>query len=148
MAEHRLDGDQHVVRHCRNRQLIRNDQGEVVGVFPDAFALRPMETYLSAVWLECMDGDLSARIQWAHACLSTGLKIRGKDGLGVLSVGRAVAAGVARSAKIKIRHEPGVLNPSYATIRGLPREDDELRQLLAAQAIVSVHEVQSLVARS
>lgn len=142
-----LTDDDHVVRHCPQRHLII-ENGEVLGVFADAFSLRPAkgdrpaETYLSTTWLEFF-GSVPRREQLRQtaACLrAAGREVKGSHGLAVCSVRAIIAAGAQRSSKLRVLYEPIAENPAYSAIRGLPPDnrDIELLELLARDACAEV----------
>jgi hypothetical protein len=147
-----IDSDHHVVRHCKNKLLIRRD-GEAVGVFPELFHLRspradfPQETTLSAVYFEFFDGDKQSRMRSCHSSISVGLTPKPKDGLVRLNVGLVKDQGEKRSRQLRVTHEPDEpISPAYSVIRGIPiTPDDELNLLLATLAIVEIVEVRLLV---
>lgn len=65
-------------------------------------------------------------------------EIKTKDALAVMNVGRILEAGQARSVRLRVLHEPNTDNPAYAAIRGVPRDDNDLLDALATEAVVNV----------
>jgi len=63
-----LDDDDHLVRHIRESEI--DDQEGRLLAFPQAFALRPGETYLSNGWLEFFDGAIDAQLSGIAAMMS------------------------------------------------------------------------------
>jgi hypothetical protein len=135
----------HVIRHCKSRLLIKQDN-KIVGVFPELFHLRPasdtrqQETYLSSVYYEFFEGDPVARMR--SCCDAIPLKPKPKDGLVRLNVGRVKEQGQKVRKQLRVTHEGKAGSPAYAAIRGIPeRPDDELSSLLATLAIIETIEV-------
>jgi hypothetical protein len=144
MAVTPVRDDHHVVRHCKKRLTIRQ-AGQIVGVFPEAFQLRPatetreQETYLSAVYFEFFDGDNATRL--ISCCAAFEMQILPKDCLMRLCVGTIKEQGRKRQRSLRVTHEPYQANLAYAAIRGLPTSGDpELEHLLATVAVLELTE--------
>lgn len=145
MASKPIPLDDHVVRQCPKRLLIHNDDNEVTDVFPQAFLLRPKETYLSSVWLEFFAGDLNSRLAAVKAALeAAGREVKKSNALLRLHVREAIEAGNKRSVRIRILHEPKKNNKAYAAIRGIPTEDADLLELLRLPLVTKIHPVRHL----
>jgi hypothetical protein len=126
MPRRRLRRDEHVVRQCSNSKLIK-EQGVVVGVFEEAFRLRPGEEYLSATWLEMFDGPQESQLKSVVVALrGMPRDVKKKDGLIVLKVGTAEAHRVQGKKIVKCWHEPKVNNTAYAAVRGTRLGNDDL----------------------
>jgi hypothetical protein len=63
-----LDDEHHLVRHIPAGEI--DDQEGGLLAFPQAFALRPKETYLSNGWLEFFDGTTDQRLSGVAAMMS------------------------------------------------------------------------------
>jgi hypothetical protein len=145
-----IGNDHHIVRHCKNKLLIRKD-GEAVGVFPELFHLRPptnefpQETTLSAVYFEFFDGD--HKMKSCHSSIAVALTPKPKDALVRLNVGLIKDQGEKRSRQLRVTHEPDEpASPAYSVVRGIPViPDDELNGLLATLAIIEIVEVRTLL---
>jgi len=103
-----------------------------------ATATEPAEDYLSATWLEYFDQKVGPRIkQVVQVMRNCALKLTAKTGLAVANVGKIQDCGTQCGVKIRVLNEPDLpKNPAYAAIRGLRREDQELLEMLAADAVV------------
>jgi hypothetical protein len=148
MAVTPINDDHHVVRHCKKKLTIR-DQGVIIGVFPEAFQLRPatatreQETYLSAVYFEYFAGDDTAKLK--ACCAAITMELLPRDCLMKLCVGTIKEQGRKRKMALRVTHEPYDQNPAYSAIRGLPlKGDDELANLLATVAVLETTEVAAL----
>jgi hypothetical protein len=62
-----LDDNHHLVRHIRESEI--DDQEGHLLAFPQAFALRPGETYLSTGWLEFFDGAIDTQLSGIAAMI-------------------------------------------------------------------------------
>lgn len=150
MAVKNINDDHHVVRHCKNRLLIR-ENGAIISVYPAAFELRsatserPQEEYLSAIYYEFFDRDSPAE-QLNACCKALPLTPKAMDGLIRLQVKRIKAQGTKCRKSLRVTHEPKKHCEAYSAIRGLPQKtDDELTGLLAAQAVVEIVEVKKVL---
>ena len=150
MAVTNIPDDHHVVRHCKNRVLIRVN-GAVTGVYPEAFHLRPktdkreQEKYLSAVYYENFTGSPPEMMK--ACCAALPLKEKSRDGLARVNVRKAKDAGKKQNKSLRVTHEPKKGNQAYAAIRGIPENiQDELFNLLATTAVVETIEVSALPA--
>lgn len=124
MPTSNIPKDDHFVRHC-GYQKLEIINGEVAGVFPQAFELRPEDDgYLSGSWSEYFQGSQLERLrQTLDAMRSSGRRLAPNSALVEVKVG-----GIMESAKIefgrilRVLHEPerGEGNDAYATVRGLP----------------------------
>jgi hypothetical protein len=107
-------------------------EGRVVGVFGEAFRLRPAEKYLSSTWFEYFTGSQRDRLIGTIGALrGMPREIKKKDGLVIVNVGTLETCGAARTAGIRCWHEPKQNNRAYAAIRGFPADDDDLIELIA-----------------
>jgi hypothetical protein len=141
MAVKLIPDEHHVVRHVPKNRLMR-DGGKVTGCFPEAFKLRPNEDYLSCSWFEFFEGDRERRLRQTLIEIRGYLTVKSKDALAIALVGRFKELGTVRSQKIRVLHEPDPPRaPAYSTVRGLQRDDMELLQLLASEAVAETVEV-------
>ena len=148
MAAINIDDAHHVVRHCKNRLLIRKNN-VIVGVFPELFHLRPasdtrpQEKYLSSVYYEFFDGEPIARMK--ACCKAIPFTPKPKDGLVRLNVGRVKEQGKKVKKPLRVTHEGKAHSPAYAAIRGVPEKPhDELSSLIATLAVIETLEVSAL----
>jgi hypothetical protein len=132
--------EHHLVRHCKKKFLIWKD-GEVVGVQPEAFELRPpsqdrkQETYLSAVHYEHFDGNHLARMK--SCCEATPLQPKPEDRLLLINAGLLKKYGTYDRYKVRALHMPKADRRSYAGIHGLPiKTDADLNNRLLTQCVL------------
>jgi hypothetical protein len=144
-----ISDDHHFVKHCRNREVIR--EGEtIIGVQPWAFELRPpsrdfpQEKTLSGVYYEFFDGDDQDKFRACYHFIK--MEIKRKDVLVRMNAGLIREQGRKRSARLRVNHEPDNDCLAYAVIRGLPEKaDDELCALLASLAVVETLEASRII---
>jgi len=129
------DGD-HVVRHVGSQLLIRNDADEVIGCFPQAFELKPGETYLSASWLEFFPGTKDQQTASTIAAMALARAVKPRHGFAVGNVAEVKEACASFDLKIRVIHEPANdnPNPAYTAVRNYRSDELELLALLAGEA--------------
>lgn len=103
----------------------------MIGCLPQAFEHRGDEEYLSSTWIEHFAGTTAQQRDLAINAMRNALTI-GKNAAFLEGNVKAIHAACSeRGARIRILHEPTDENPGHAAIRRIPREDAELRGLLA-----------------
>ena len=75
------DGD-HVMRHVPFARLRKDEDGNIVGFLPDAFALRPDEKELSVNWLEHFRGTHKKNIHSSVEIFRKTRDVGGKSAFG------------------------------------------------------------------
>jgi hypothetical protein len=146
MATKSLPDTDHVVRHVPSKLLDENGMP-----FPQAFELRPAETYLSTSWSEFFDGTLAERLAGCACLMSHNRKIKARDAFAVGNVGEIKDACSEFNQKIRIVSEPDPdprrLNLAYAAIRQIQTDSLELLELLAQDVWNDIHSASSPLAR-
>lgn len=103
--------------------------------FPQAFKLRPGETYLSNGWLEFFDGTINAQLSGVIAAMSASRRVKSHHAVALGRVGDIHDACESFDQRVRILHEPTLTpNPSYATIRRINTDEQQLLELLAQEA--------------
>lgn len=113
-----------------------DEQGNVIGVFPEAFALRDGEKYLSVTWLQFFSEDFEQGLVAAATAIRRQLDVRPRDGFTVGCVGAVREICIRSSVRVRILHEPCDVNEGYSAWRGMPSDNQDLFNLLAADAFV------------
>jgi len=138
----------HFVKHCKNKQVIR-ENGIIISVYPEAFELRPpsaefgQEKTLSGVYYEFFDGDAAQKI--CASCHFIQISMKPKDVLVRMNAGLIKEQGRKRSIPLRVTHEPEIDCLAYAAIHGMPvKADDELCGLLKSLAVLEICEVSSI----
>jgi hypothetical protein len=136
MPVEKIDDAHHVVRHCRARHVERDDTAGICEVFPEAMALRPGETYLSASYYEYFSGSRNERLRAVLTSLKSRYTVKPKDAMVVMNAGKIRKCGDERSLRLRVLHEPAAGKMDYAAIRGIPADEDaQLSAMLCALAV-------------
>jgi hypothetical protein len=131
-----LPPDDHIVRYARKRVLIHDENANVIGVFPEAFALRDGENYLSVTWLQHFSKNYEQGLMAAAAAIGRQLIVKPRDGFTVGCVGKVRDICAKSSVRVRILYEPCDANEGYSAWRGMPRDNQDLFNLLATDAFV------------
>jgi len=126
--------EDHVIRYVPWARLRKDEHDNVVGVLGVAFKLRKDEEYLSATWVEFFQGAHGERVAAAVKIIrASEIKVKPRSGFAVGNVGRVKEVCLADKEKHKIRiiHEPADDNEAHTALRGWPRENDPLLELIA-----------------
>lgn len=129
-----LPPEHHVVRYVPWARLRKDDEDNVIGVLGTAFKLRDEEEYLSATWAEYFQGAHQECVHFAvKAIRGSEINVTPRSGFAVGKVGLIKDACLADKGRHKIRviHEAEPENEAHAALRGWPRENDPLLQLIA-----------------
>jgi hypothetical protein len=149
MAYGPIADEDHVVRHCKKKFLIWKD-GNVVGVQPEALALRPpsqdreQETYLSVVHYEHFTGDHLARMK--SCCAATPLEPKPEDRLLLINAGLLKKHGSCDRYKVRALQMPKAGRKAYSGIHGLPiKMDADLNNRLLTKCVLERMPVKSVL---
>jgi hypothetical protein len=146
MAIKSLPDADHVVRHVPSKLLDENGLP-----FPQAFELRPNETYLSTSWSEFFSGVIADRLAGVACLMSHNRKVKPRDAFALGNVGEIKDASADFDLKIRIVSEPDPapsgLNLAYAAIRQIRTENIELLELLAQDVWNDVHSAAAPMAK-
>jgi hypothetical protein len=127
-----LDDNHHLVRHIRESEI--DDQEGRLLAFPQAFALRPRETYLSNGWLEFFDSATDTQLSGVAAMMSKTRAVKAHHALATGRVGDIRDACLSFDQKVRILHEPFEDNLAYAVVRRINTDESQLLELLAQEA--------------
>lgn len=149
MGKRDIHDEEHVVRCCSRQKQVVDENGTVLGVTWEAFALRDVDKgYLSVALFETVSGDADTRLihirgQWDQSGFRYNPR---KAVMAVCNTGIIREYGLKRACKIRVLHEPSRQNDAYSAIRRLPQDngDIDLLESLASEAAVSIHPIASL----
>ena len=128
-----LPPEDHIARYIRRRLIqFDNDTKDPVGIFPQAFQLRPLERDLSVSWMEYFEGNRKAQMK--AVVEHSELELRPRDGFGVLGVAAMDAICQKHGAKVRIIHEKTGKNPAHAGVHLYPRDNVAMEAELANAA--------------
>lgn len=127
-----LPAEDHIARYIRRRLIqFDNDTKIPVGIFPEAFQLRPNERDLSVSWLECFEGN--RKTQMKAVVEHSELKLNARDGFGVLQVAALTEICEKHGSKVRVLHEP-TEDPSHSAVHRYPRDNVAMEAELANAA--------------
>lgn len=129
-----LSDHNHVIRHIPWSKLRRDEDDNVLGFLPQAFALRPNEEALSVNWLEIYDGSHECRIKKTIHELRSVQKINKKSAFGIANVGIIKEVCKKNNNSVKVVFTPRSNIPSHSEIRHFSSEESALLEALAAEA--------------
>ena len=120
----------HVIRHVPVRNLIYNELGEVIDIYPQAFELRPREDHLSVNWIQYFDSDFNnGLIKTIHSVRNT-RKIGSQAFFAVASIQALKNVFISNSLKPRIAYWPiKKINPSHSGIFHINNELEFLQNL-------------------
>ena len=124
----------HVMRHVPWSKLHKDENDNVLGILPQAFALRNGEDDLSVNWVEHYGGYLDEQIVKTVQDIRVAVKVGPKSAFGVSTVLAVKEACKNTTKSIKVVYWPNSKNPSHALIRHLPAEDIALFDALSKEA--------------
>lgn len=135
MTATKLPPDDHVVRYVRNRLLRKDEDGNVLGVLPQAFEHKENESYLSVTWLEHFVPEYEQALVEAATAIRRQLTVKPKDGFATGRVGRICDVCESFDVRVRILHDPvPPENTGHSALRGLRDSSLELLDMLAAEA--------------
>jgi hypothetical protein len=137
MASEYLPDSDHIVRHVSHARQDRDpDTDALRGVLYAAFEHRPGEPYLSVSWLEYYQGTRVQQVTAVAGGMSAdGLDIRPKSCLALSNVGEFKRICRGSGSTVRIIHEETANNPAHTAVRRLPRDNVDLLELLAKDAV-------------
>lgn len=138
MSQNNLPDEDHIVRYVPWKHVAKDADDNVSGIMGEAFRRRPEEDGLSVNWLERADAPAASKLKKTVELLTSGLRIGPKARIAIANVADLKRVCSSRNAKIRIVHIPVEGNEPHSEMRQFPRDNDELLELIAAEAI-SVH---------
>lgn len=133
MPSNYLLDNERIVRHVPWGKLRKDEDDNVLGVLPDAFALREREPSLSVTWCEYFSGEPDEQLRCAIEAIRGSIEVRPKACFALGEVGRvrACAEGRPKAKRLRIIHDPNPKNPAHASLINWPHDDWQLLELLA-----------------
>jgi hypothetical protein len=127
-----------MVRYVPWARLRKDENENVVGVLAAAFRLREGEEYLSVTWAEFFQKAVrSENLQAAiRAIRGSRVAVKPLSGFAIGNVRGVADVCLAdnRRHKVRIVHEPTDDNGAHVAVRGWPRDNEPLLELLANDA--------------
>ncbi len=123
-----------VARHCRFSDYHEAENGEI-RVNGDAFI--PDQEGVSVIWVQFFTGSMEEQLAKVSAVMRATRKFRQSHRLAIVNVGMVAQCGQAHAVELAVEHDPITdppENPAHCLIKGIPRDDLALRELLALKA--------------
>lgn len=117
----------------------------MLGILAAAFQRKETEEHLSVNWLERADANPGDRLRRTVQLISTSLTIGPKARIAVANVGTFVGICSKLGHKVRILHSPDDGNEPHSEIHRLPRDDMELLEILATEAVISHYRCRDLI---
>lgn len=137
MSQLNVPDEDHIVRYVGWNQVAKDANFLVLGISAEAFRRRSNEDGLSVNWLERADADAETKLRRTVELLTAGITIGKKSRVAVLSVSVFKTICASRHARVRIVHVPEDDNEPHSEVRQLSRDDDELLELLAIEAVAT-----------
>ena len=108
--------EERIIRFVAWGKLRKDEDDNVLGVLPDAFALRDGEQSLSVTWCEYFAGAADEQLRCAVEAIRGSMKVSTKSRFAVGEVVRvrACAEGRPNARRLRIVHDPQVNNAAHA----------------------------------
>jgi hypothetical protein len=132
-----LPDEDHVMRYVSWNRLNKDEDDNVLGFLPQAFARRPDEESLSVNWMEFFT-DPATRVRDSVWAMRKTRDVGTKSAFGIGNVGKIKETCLIHGAKVRIVHEPEDNNAAHAGIRRLPNDDLILLEALAQDAFTEM----------
>ena len=131
MKGQNLPAEHHIVRLVSYGRLLKDQDGNPIGISFAAFQRNPEHDGLSVTWLEYFAGERPQRIERAVRAIRASLTVGGKAGFAIGQVAAIAKTCEDRHQRVRIIHWPEDDNKAHAEVRQLPRDDQELLEDLA-----------------
>ena len=129
------------MRHIPWNKLHKDEYGNVLGILPQALALRDRDDGdLSDNWVEHYDGTPDEKIKKTVQGIRKAVKVGPQSAFGVSTVQAIKETCKNTSRLIKVVYWPNSRNHSHALIQHLPKDDMALLDALSKEAFsVLIH---------
>ncbi|MBU3581345.1 hypothetical protein ICN19_04880 [Polynucleobacter sp. AP-Capit-er-40B-B4] len=138
--------DEHeVVRHVPYQKIIFDEQENIIGIFPHAYALRKDEPQLSVDWLDYYDGTRDEKLKAVLQGLQASKGIGKKSALALGNVmAIKTAARNASSINLRISYAPNGTNKAHSLIHNINNDELQLLEALATEGFADIRQVRSI----
>lgn len=133
MSDKKIPKEDRILRYVSWARLRKDEDNNVVGILPQAFALRESEEYLSATWVEFFDGAHEHSLFKAvNEIRNSKIDVKPKSGFAIGIVDDIMRSCENIGRRIRVIHEPEDDNKAHAALRQWPKDSTELFARLAA----------------
>ena len=134
-----IPGHDHIMRHVSSARLRRDEDGNVLGILPQAFAYRNDEKYLSVNWLEYFKKDKASNLRDCVDAQRATL-IAGKNSVyAVAVVDRVKQACVKKQKPVRIVYHPTKNNAAHSAFHVQHNDDLNVMSDLAHEFEKEMH---------
>jgi hypothetical protein len=133
-----LHDKDHVARHVPWKKLRKDEDGNVIGLLPTAFQLRPQESSLSVSWLEYFSGDRENQLREMASTIRRTRDIGPKSVFGIGNVGTLRSSCQGYGTPVRVVFAPTKENSSHCQVRHLPQDDLALLALVAEDVFTEI----------
>lgn len=125
-----LPATDHVIRHVPVKNLIYNEHGDVIDIYPQAFELRLGEYHLSVNWIQYFDNDFNNGLIKTIHSVRNARKIGPRTFFAVANIQVLKNVFISNSLKPRIAYWPiNKINPSHSGIFHINNELEFLQNL-------------------
>lgn len=131
-----------VVRHVPYRKIIFDENQNIVGIFPEAYALRKDEQHLSVSWLDIHEGTKPEKLKHVLSGLKASKGIGNKSALTIGNV--STIKGIAHNSstiKLRFTYAPNGADKAHSLIHNINNDDLSLLSALATEGFASIKQV-------
>ena len=138
--------DEHeIVRHVPYQRIIFDEQENIVGIFPQAYALRRDEPQLSVIWLDYYEGTRDEKLKAALQGLQASKNIGKKS---ALTLGKVLTiktvAQEASNLTLRITYAPSEANKAHSLVNNINNDELQLLETLAREGFADIRQVCSI----
>ena len=145
MSQPNLPDEDHFVRYVPWQRVRKDADDNVIGILGEAFRRREIDGGLSVNWLERANPDPQRQLAATVAIFLSTMTVGKKARVAVANVGRFKAICSEHGTRVRVVHAPEPDNEPHSEIRQLPRDDIELLEILAVDAVLEHFRCHDLV---
>jgi hypothetical protein len=143
LAQKPLPLKDHVLRFAASGRCRRDHNDKIIGLLPQAFALRENELFLSVTWREYFDGTVTEQNHAAVRAIRASMKkgIGPNSAYGIAHVGAIITASLEETGRnLRILHhfDRKNPNPAHSGIHNLTNPEQKLLDLLASDVFAEI----------
>lgn len=146
-----IPSNHHLAKQCNPQRVIRNIETEAIeGIWSNVFELRPEknESYISTYCMEAFGQNIDIQYKESVKSLRTIRKftLKPKGAIARLNVGLIKIVGKERNHNLKVKDKSSKINPGYAGIYGMPKNNSDtlLLDLLAQKCCVEFRSIEEI----
>ncbi len=134
-----LPGSDHIMRYVPPARLRRDEDGNVIGILPVAFAHRTSEDALSVNWLEFFKKDKASNLRDCVEAQRATLKVGKNCIYAVAVVDKVKQVCVKKQKTVRIVYHPTKGNPAHSVLHVQHNEDLNVMSDLALEFEKEMH---------